>query len=73
MKTILTVVAVCAAGAVLMVYAEAKWKVHDEARPKPPVVTPGATSAQPPSDALVLFNGSGLGAWTSDKPWKIEE
>ncbi len=32
--------------------------VHDEDRPTPPVVTPGDTSAAPPSDAVVLFDGS---------------
>ena len=69
-------IAMAVAGAAvvgLVVYAETTWKVHDESRPRPPVVTPGATSMQPPSDAIVLFNGSGLGAWTSDRPWKIEE
>ncbi len=25
--------------------------------PEPPIVTPGATNAEPPSDAIVLFNG----------------
>ncbi|HJP85096.1 MAG TPA: DUF1080 domain-containing protein [Gemmatimonadaceae bacterium] len=32
----------------------------------PPVVTPGATNADPPSDALVLFNGQDLSHWRSD-------
>ncbi len=37
--------------------------------PVPKVVTPGATDAEPPSDAIVLFNGKSLDAWvsTSDK------
>jgi len=48
-----------------------KWRVHDIARPKPPVVTPAAQIGQPPSDALVLFDGKDLSHWT--KPaWKVE-
>jgi hypothetical protein len=30
---------------------------------EPPVVTPGKTSADPPSDAIVLFNGKDLSHW----------
>jgi hypothetical protein len=33
--------------------------------PVPKVVTPGATDAAPPSDALVLFDGSNLDQWQS--------
>jgi hypothetical protein len=47
-----------------------KWHVHDPARPKPPIVTPGATfsdGAPPPSDAIVLFDGHDLSHWLSDK------
>jgi hypothetical protein len=41
------------------------WEVHDTTRPPPPVVTPGpaAPPQSPPSDAVVLFSGEGLGAW----------
>jgi hypothetical protein len=46
-----------------------KWKVHDIDRPHPPVVAPGTFStperpAQPPSDAVVLFDGKDLSRWT---------
>ena len=34
------------------------WAVHDHNRPLPPVVTPAANIAQPPSDAIVLFDGT---------------
>ncbi len=34
-----------------------KWKVHDDNRPRPAVVTPGKTDADAPSDAVVLFDG----------------
>lgn len=57
-----------------------KWKVHDQARPKPPVVAPGqpATTSAPgtaPSDATVLLGGDvGLKAWRSgnvDCKWTL--
>ena len=65
---------------------DGKWRVHDIARPKPPVVTPGSFSTDdksgvPPSDAIVLFNGKDLYNWTGgiDKDgkarpagWKVE-
>jgi hypothetical protein len=47
-----------------------KWHVHDPDRPHPEVVTPGVTfslSAAPPSDALVLFNGSDFSHWQDEK------
>ena len=39
------------------------WHVHDPARPHPKVVTPGAQPGQPPSDAVILFDGKDLGKW----------
>jgi hypothetical protein len=35
--------------------------------PEPRVVTPGATDAAPPSDAIVLFGGSDLSQWESSR------
>lgn len=35
--------------------------------PVPPVVTPGRTNAEPPSDAIVLFDGKNLDQWASAK------
>lgn len=34
------------------------WAVHDQNRPLPPVVTPAVNIGQPPSDAIVLFDGT---------------
>jgi 3-keto-disaccharide hydrolase len=55
---------------------DSKWTVHDMARPQPAVVTPGASPADPPSDAVVLFDGKDLSKWNGDggKPaaWKVE-
>ena len=47
-----------------------KWRVHDGERPQPPIITPGTSSTQdapgrPPSDAIVLFDGTDLSKWES--------
>lgn len=41
--------------------------------PEPPVVTPGKTNADPPSDAIVLFDGKDLSAWEGGEKWKVED
>jgi hypothetical protein len=48
-----------------------KWKAHDQARPRPRVVTPPGFSTpdaagRPPSDAIVLFDGMSLARWKRD-------
>jgi len=50
--------------------AQHPWAVHDPNRPQPQVVAPGLFSTpdqpgQPPSDAIVLFDGKDLSAWMS--------
>ena len=47
------------------------WAVHDHNRPLPPVVTPAANIGQPPSDAIVLFDGTEASFhenWRHNKP-----
>lgn len=61
---------------------DGKWRVHDLNRPHPRVVTPGAKPGDPPSDAVVLFNGGDLSAWNdsgkgsgggaTEAKWKVE-
>lgn len=58
-----------------------KWRVHDDTRPRPPAITPGTfstpeTPGKPPSDAILLFDGTNLNAWRNAKgepaKWKVE-
>ena len=44
--------------------------------PKPPVVDPGpepTASVPPPADAVVLFDGTSLDAWTNGEKWKVAD
>lgn len=51
-----------------------KWHVHDPDRPAPKVVTPAAQPGGAPSDAVVLFDGRSMEAWTpSGKPWVLKD
>ena len=58
-----------------------KWHVHDPNRPQPAIVTPGTPGTaeqpgKPPSDAIVLFDGTDLSQWRNAKGepagWKVE-
>ena len=59
---------------------DSRWRVHDIDRPMPPVVRPPTFSTQesagqPPSDAVVLFDGTHLDAWAGrdggDAKWEL--
>jgi hypothetical protein len=59
-----------------------KWRVHDDARPRPPVITSGSCGSatapgSPPSDAVVLFDGTSLAAWRTETgapaKWKVQD
>ncbi len=56
--------------------AQTHWAVHDMNRPRPSVVTPGERPGQPPSNAIVLFDGKDLSQWVSEDggpaKWKVE-
>lgn len=57
------------------VLPDSGYTVHDGTRPQPPKIDPG-TNGHPPSDAVVLFDGTHLDAWESVKEggpsqWRI--
>lgn len=70
MKTFLPSIFAC-----LLMFASAEaqeWKSGIKWQ-EPPVVTPGETDNQPPSDAVVLFSGEDLSAFENGDKWKVED
>jgi hypothetical protein len=56
----------------------ARWKIHDMDRPRPPKVKPAIKlPVAPPSDAVVLFDGSGMSKWRSKEggpaKWTVQD
>lgn len=62
-----------------------RWRVHDDARPRPRIVEPSpagtrSSFAAPPADAIVLFDGTDLSRWeqrgrdgqTLAPAWKVD-
>jgi hypothetical protein len=41
--------------------------------PEPPIVTPGKSNADPPSDAIILFDGKDLSAWKNGDKWIVKD
>ena len=69
MKFVALTLAACSLG-VFNAYAQSqKMKPQDTEfyTPVPPVVTPGKSAGEAPSDAIVLFNGTDLSQWVSLK------
>jgi hypothetical protein len=52
------------------------YRVHDNSRPQPRIVTPGTHPGDAPSDAVTLFDGTNLSQWTqldgSEPGWLVE-
>ncbi len=71
MKRTVIAVALVALVASSIVYAaqqaRSKWKRGDGSRPMPRVVTPGKHLGDAPSDAVVLFDGTDMSQWVTDK------
>lgn len=78
--------ALVGAGALLTLAGEAsalqdpaEWPVHSEDRPRPPVVVPGPAGppVPPPSDAIVLMDGTGPDAWVgpdgAPPGWRVRD
>ncbi|MCR9292474.1 MAG: DUF1080 domain-containing protein [bacterium] len=40
---------------------------------KPAIITPGESDSQPPSDAIVLFNGQDLNNWKNGENWTVKD
>jgi len=79
--TLSAVVVLAASPSILQAQVDTKWKIHDLTRPVPAVIDPGTASTQdapghPPSDAVVLFDGTDLSKWNhkdgSAPKWKVE-
>jgi hypothetical protein len=79
--SLLAILAFTASPSILLGQVDTRWKIHDLSRPVPPVITAGTSSTQdspgnPPSDAVVLFDGKDLSKWQqqdgSPAKWKVE-
>ena len=61
----LSACAVLAASAIAQETPKPKAEETEVWSPVPPIVTPGATDSAPPSDAIILFDGSNENEWVS--------
>lgn len=41
--------------------------------PEPPVITPGKTDNDAPSDAIILFDGKDLSKWNNGEKWEVRD
>src|SRR5689334_2118438 len=58
-------VVVIASGVAVSSMAMQELKPFDAPKTEPPIITPGRTPSDAPSDAIVLFDGKDLSAWRS--------
>ncbi|MDR1269255.1 MAG: DUF1080 domain-containing protein, partial [Planctomycetaceae bacterium] len=70
MKKKITLTVLLVAFAAAVVFAGQDWK-SGIAWTKPPIVTPSEKPGDPPSDAVILFDGKDLSAWNKDS-WVVE-
>ena len=71
-KCFLHFLSVCSLLAASRASIAQEWKSGVEWQ-EPPLVTPGATNDAPPSDAIVLFDGTNLDQWIDGENWRIED
>ena len=75
MKKVL--LATCCLFNTIILLAQNDPKTTEVWEPVPKVITPGKTPQDPPSDAIILFNGKDLSSWAdsngkSTAKWKVE-
>lgn len=76
---ILMLTAVLSAASIAGAQLDPRWTQHDPNRPTPPAITPGQYVEQtPPSDAIVLFDGSNMDQWEHVKTkrkndWSVKD
>lgn len=51
----------------------APYRTHDANRPKPPHVEAQPSTTPAPADAVVLFDGKGMGQWEDPRDWVVED
>ncbi|HEX4950864.1 MAG TPA: DUF1080 domain-containing protein [Blastocatellia bacterium] len=75
---VLTILIAFGLTAISQVVNLADLKPFEPPKKEPPIVTPGARDNDPPSDAIVLFDGKDLSAWkhtrdSSDVKWTVKD
>jgi len=78
MRKLFWMAGVIAMAAITVGVAAAVARLKDEYKsgivwPEPKVVTPGKTDIEPPSDAIVLFDGKDLSKWNKGENWEIKD
>ena len=76
--TLITLVFALATSALGQIPDLDNWQVHDSDRLQPPIVEPrGISVLPPPSDAVVLFDGTGISMWEhadgSEASWHVRD